>query len=133
MKISWNEFIFICCQLHEYKYFKICRVTASTKKISFWSYDNEPIILTYPLISARISLYVFSGAWDQGGRGARAPLESRIYRVKFLKIGKISFFLLVRTPWKLLFRKIWSDSNPGMLLWFQYTLPCWSFQDTTMN
>ena len=33
---------------------------------------------------------IYAGAWDQP-----APLESRIYRVKFLKIAKISFFLLV--------------------------------------
>ena len=31
-------------------------------------------------------------------RGARALLESGIYRVKFLKISKMSFFLLFRPP-----------------------------------
>ena len=32
-----------------------------------------------------------------GAEGGRAPIESRIYRVKFLKIGKISSFLLLST------------------------------------
>ena len=41
----------------------------------------------------------YTGAWDQGGPGGpRPPLESRIYSVKILKIGKISFSLLVGPP-----------------------------------
>ena len=44
-------------------------------------------------------MYQWSGAWDQGGPGGPGPpLESRIYSVKILKIGKISFSLLVGPP-----------------------------------
>ena len=38
------------------------------------------------------------GPGTRGGRGGTCPLESRIYRVKFLKIGKISIFLLAGPP-----------------------------------
>ena len=34
-----------------------------------------------------------------GARGAGPPLELRFYRVKFFKVGKISFFVLVGPPW----------------------------------
>ena len=38
------------------------------------------------------------GGGPRGARGAQAPLELGIYRVKFLKIRKISFFLLIGPP-----------------------------------
>ena len=44
-------------------------------------------------------MYLLAGASDPGGPGgAGPPLELGIYEVKFLKIGKISFFLLHRAP-----------------------------------
>ena len=41
---------------------------------------------------------IYAGALDQGGPGGWAPLELGIYKVKFLKIRKIPFFLLHRAP-----------------------------------
>ena len=42
---------------------------------------------------------VYAGVADQGGPGGPGPpLELGIYRVKFLKIHKISFFLLLGPP-----------------------------------
>ena len=41
---------------------------------------------------------IWSGAGDPGGLGGRAPLESRIYVVNFLKIAKIWFFLFLGPP-----------------------------------
>ena len=38
------------------------------------------------------------GLGTGGAGGARAPLELRFYRVKILKIGKISFFVLLGPP-----------------------------------
>ena len=63
--------------------------------------------------------------WDQScqnilsfiiyrGVGPRPPLESRIHRVKILKIGKISFFLLVGPPRK----KSFPRPCLCFLLWF---------------
>ena len=41
---------------------------------------------------------IYRGLGNGGAGGAWAPLELKFYRVKFFKIGKISFFVLLGPP-----------------------------------
>ena len=55
------------------------------------------------ILKQRINLYKnptihTQGPGNRGGRGARAPLELRFYRVKIFKMRKISFSILVGPP-----------------------------------
>ena len=59
-----------------------------------WTEDNEN--LTHHIFQE--ILIITRGLGPGGAWGGRAPLELGIYEVKFLKIGKISFFLLHRAP-----------------------------------
>ena len=60
-------------------------------------YDYKTLIFNYPGTFINFE-DVFIQGWRTRGAGGPGPLELGIYRVKFLKIHKISFFLLLGPP-----------------------------------
>ena len=66
-------------------------VNTTIRKANQLNYVIEDVEFVLNLARDEMSRGVGPG----GPRGPGFPLESRIHRVKFLKIGKISFFLLV--------------------------------------
>ena len=75
-----------------------CQFINQSMSIYFDNVCNKWFYFRPGLADRSMNSHMIRGAGPGGAGGAQAPLELGIYRVKFLKIRKISFFLLFGPP-----------------------------------